>query len=326
MPRSEAMMAACLFLEPSAVGGGARRPILRRLAALVLAGGLAVGKTLGPRRSLPPSASVGGGGDEPAIRAAFARLGALVLAGGLVGCAAIPQGAGTNPSDPFEVYNRHMFEFNDRVDRAVLKPLAQIYEASLPEVVRDCVGNAFANLGELPAALNNLLQGKPAAAASDLCRFVINSTVGLLGCFDVASKAGLPRSNEDFGQTLGRWGMQPGPYFVLPLLGPSTIRDTVGRTVDLGLTDPVGYVDHVRTRNTLTGARVVDTRASLLPGEKVVDAAALDRYEFIRDGYLQRRRNLVYDGNPPRLLDPDDDDPPPAAPQPGDQPTTPPPR
>lgn len=237
------------------------------------------------------------------------RLTALVLAGGLVGCAAIPQGAGNDPVDPFEVYNRHMFEFNDTVDRSLFKPIAQIYEASLPEVVRNCIGNAFANLAEVPTALNNLLQGKPAEAASDICRFAINSTIGLLGCFDVAAKADLPRNNEDFGQTLGRWGLLPGPYFVLPFLGPSTIRDSLGRIVDLGVTDPVGYVEHVRTRNTLIGTRVVDTRASLLQAEKVVDAAALDKYQFIRDGYLQRRRNLVHDGNPPRLRDPEDDEP-----------------
>lgn len=237
------------------------------------------------------------------------RLTALVLAGGLAGCAAIPQGAGKDPVDPFEVYNRHMFEFNDSVDRSLFKPIAQIYEASLPEVVRDCIGNAFANLGEVPTALNNLLQGKPAEAASDICRFAINSTIGLLGCFDVAAKMNLPRNNEDFGQTLGRWGLLPGPYFVLPFLGPSTIRDSLGRVVDMGVTDPVGYVEHVRTRNTLTATRVVDTRASLLQAEKLVDAAALDKYQFIRDGYLQRRRNLVYDGNPPRLRDPEDDEP-----------------
>ncbi len=236
-----------------------------------------------------------------------ARLTALVLAGGLVGCATIPPGAGNEPHDPLEVYNRHMFEFNDRVDRAFFKPIAQIYEASLPEAVRDCIGNAFANIGELPTALNNLLQAKPVSAVSDLSRFAINSTVGLLGCFDVASKMDLRRHNEDFGQTLGWWGLEPGPYFVIPLLGPSSIRDTAGRAVDMSVTDPVGYVDHVRTRNTLTGTRVVDTRASLLPAEKVVEAAALDKYQFVRDGYLQRRRSLVYDGDPPRLRDPYED-------------------
>jgi phospholipid-binding lipoprotein MlaA len=203
-----------------------------------------------------------------------------------------------------------MFEFNDRVDSVLLNPLAQIYEASLPEVVRNCIANAFANLAELPTALNNLLQGKPADAATDVCRFAINSTVGLAGCFDVAAKVGLSRNSEDFGQTLGRWGLLPGPYFVLPFLGPSTIRDTLGRAVDMGVTDPLGYLEHVRTRNALSGTRVIDTRAGLLPAEKVVEAAALDRYQFIRDGYLQRRRNLVHDGNPPRLVDPEEDDPP----------------
>jgi phospholipid-binding lipoprotein MlaA len=252
------------------------------------------------------------------------RLAAVVLTGGLLGCASIPPGAGNEPQDPFEVYNRHMFEFNDRVDRALLKPIAQIYEASLPEVVRNCVGNAFANVGELPTALNNLLQGKPVNAISDLCRFAINTTVGLLGCFDVASKMDLRRNNEDFGQTLGRWGLESGPYLVLPLLGPSSIRDTAGRVVDMGVTDPVGYVDHVRTRNTLTGTRVVDTRASLLEAEKLIDAAALDKYQFVRDGYLQRRRSLVFDGDPPRLSDPYEDyeDPSPAETKPTSPPPT----
>jgi phospholipid-binding lipoprotein MlaA len=251
----------------------------------------------------------------------------LALAGGLAACASIPPGAGTNPADPWEVYNRHMFDVNDRVDRAVFKPVAQAYEAVLPQDVRVCVNNMFLNLLEPVNAINNLLQGKPSEAMSDLCRLAVNSTVGLFGCFDVAAKAGAPRSNEDFGQTLGRWGLQPGPYFVLPLLGPSSVRDTFGRLFDFLGTDPLWYIQDIPVRNTLVGVRLVDTRASLLPAEKVLEAAALDRYQFIRDAYLQLRRNLVYDGNPPRLLDPDDEDEderPAAAPRPRDDPPMPP--
>ena len=251
----------------------------------------------------------------------------LALAGGLAACASIPPGAGTNPADPWEVYNRHMFDVNDRVDRAVFKPVAQAYEAVLPQDVRVCVNNMFLNLLEPVNAINNLLQGKPSEAMSDLCRLAVNSTVGLFGCFDVAAKAGAPRSNEDFGQTLGRWGLQPGPYFVLPFLGPSSVRDAFGRLFDFLGTDPLWYIQDIPVRNTLVGVRLVDTRASLLPAEKVLEAAALDRYQFVRDAYLQLRRNLVYDGNPPRLLDPDDEDEderPAAAPRPRDDPPMPP--
>ncbi len=239
---------------------------------------------------------------------------ALTAAAVLAGCATIPPSAGQNPADPWERYNRHMSDFNDRVDRAVLKPVAVAYSDYVPQPVRDCVGNVFANLYDVPNALNNLLQGKPTEAASDMCRVVINSTVGLLGCFDVASKMGLARSDEDFGQTLGRWGSGPGPYFVWPFLGPSTVRDSIGRVVGF-YTDPVDYIPRIPVRNTAIGTRLIDTRASLLPAERVVEGAALDKYQFIRDAYLQRRQNLVYDGNPPRPKDDvDDEEPAPAKP------------
>ena len=257
----------------------------------------------------------------------LARLAAALLLAGVLGaCASIPPGAGSNPVDPWEVYNRHMFDVNDRVDRALLKPIAQAYEAVLPRDARVCINNVFLNLLEPVNAVNNLLQAKPGEAMSDVSRFFWNSTAGLLGCFDLAAKAGAPRSNEDFGQTLGRWGLAPGPYFVLPLLGPSSVRDAFGRLFDFLGTDPIWYIQDIPVRNSLVGTRLVDTRASLLPAEKVLEAAALDRYQFVRDAYLQLRRNLVYDGNPPRLKDPDEDEieeaPAPAA----DQPSPPPPR
>lgn len=236
--------------------------------------------------------------------------GRLLLAAGALlaaGCASIPPDAGRNPADPWERYNRHMSEFNDRVDRALLKPVAQGYVDYVPRPVRDCLGNAFANLNDVPNALNNFLQGKAHAGASDLCRVVINSTIGLLGCFDIASTMGLERHDEDFGQTLGRWGAAPGPYFVWPFLGPSTVRDSVGRVAGF-YTDPVDYIDQMRVRNSIWGTRLIDTRAALFPAERIIDGAALDKYQFIRDGFLQRRRNLVYDGNPPRPKDDDEDD------------------
>jgi phospholipid-binding lipoprotein MlaA len=233
---------------------------------------------------------------------------ALALAAALGACASIPAGAGSNPADPWEVYNRHMFDVNDRVDRAVTKPIARAYEAVLPKDVRVCVNNVFLNLLEPVNAINNLLQAKPSEAMSDVSRLFWNSTIGLLGCFDVAAKAGAPRSNEDFGQTLGRWGLTPGPYFVLPLLGPSSVRDAFGRVFDFLGTDPIWYINEIPVRNSLVGVRLVDMRASLLPAEKVLEAAALDKYQFVRDAYLQLRRNLVYDGNPPRLKDPDEED------------------
>ena len=257
------------------------------------------------------------------LRMLFRLAAALLLAGGLGACASIPPGAGSNPVDPWEVYNRHMFDFNDRVDRAVIKPVAQVYEAALPDPVRHCVNNAFRNLGEPVNAINNLLQAKPGDAMVDLSRFFWNSTAGLLGCFDLAAKAGAPRNNEDFGQTLGRWGLASGPYFVLPLLGPSSTRDAFGRLFDFLGTDPIWYIRDIPLRNSLVGARLVDTRASLLPAERVLEAAALDKYQFVRDAYLQLRRNLVYDGNPPRLEDPydedDEDDDAPAGQQPAGQ-------
>lgn len=240
----------------------------------------------------------------------------LLLAMFAAACASIPPDAGRNPADPLEVYNRHVFEFNERLDQYLLRPVAEGYVKVVPEPVRDCVGNVFRNLGDVGNALNNLLQGKVLEASSDLCRVAINSTIGLLGCFDVATRVGLTRSNEDFGQTLGRWGLGSGPYFVLPLLGPSTIRDTVGRAVDT-YADPISYPDSARAVWGAWALRVIDTRAGLLQAGRIVEGAALDKYLFIRDAYLQRRRNLVYDGNPPRVEEPSDE-----APQKGDQEAT----
>ena len=230
----------------------------------------------------------------------FAAFFALLLAG-VSGCAT------NNPRDPLEPLNRGIYAFNDGVDSVVLKPLAQGYRAVLPQVVRTGIGNFFSNLDDITVIANGILQFKIPQAASDLGRFLINSTIGLLGFIDIATQLGLEKHNEDFGQTLGYWGIGSGPYLVLPLLGPSSFRDALGRWVD-SFTDVVWQEDHIRTRNQLYGTRAVDNRSRVLDTENVIRSAAeIDEYAFIRDAYLQRRRNLVYDGNPPP--EPDDDEP-----------------
>lgn len=229
--------------------------------------------------------------------------------------------------DPLEPVNRAVFRFNEEVDRAVLKPVARGYRDVVPEEMRNLVGNFFGNLADLWTAANQLLQGKPGKAASDLSRFVINSTLGFAGIADIATPAGFEKHNEDFGQTLGRWGIPAGPYLVLPLLGPSSLRDAPALVADYR-GDLVMAIDSEGRRNNSALLRVVDTRASLLKLERVVEGAALDRYSFVRDGYLQRRRNQVYDGDPPPLpgeargYDPEDDPEAPAA-APSGGPTTP---
>jgi phospholipid-binding lipoprotein MlaA len=210
--------------------------------------------------------------------------------------------ASTNPRDPLEPMNRAIYSFNDGVDTVVFKPLAEGYRAVLPTFARTGISNFFSNINDVLIALNNLLQGKIVNAISDVGRVVVNSTIGLLGFIDFATDFGLEKHNEDFGQTLGYWGVGNGPYLMLPLFGPSNLRDTAGRFVDYR-TDPLTYVESMRARNVLWGVRMISNRADLLDTSKILDAAALDPYEFLRDAYLQRRRNLVHDGSPP----PDDD-------------------
>ncbi len=214
-----------------------------------------------------------------------------------------------DPRDPLEPMNRAIYRFNDVVDKAITKPVAQGYRAVLPTPVRNSVTNFFSNIDDLLVMVNNLLQFKLNAAGSDFARIAFNTTFGIGGLFDVATGWGLPKHNEDFGQTLGFWGVGDGPYLVLPLLGPSNLRDSTGLLATL-YTDPLWHVDNVATRNTLVGVRFVDRRARLLDAERVLDEAALDPYAFLRDSYLQHRRSLIHDGNPPREKLEDDDAPP----------------
>lgn len=214
------------------------------------------------------------------------------------------------PGDPLEPLNRAIYEFNEQADKYVAKPVAQVYEKVLPGFVQTGIRNFFGNLGDVVSLFNNVLQFKFTAASRDGVRVASNTVFGVLGFIDVASMRGVTRSNEDFGQTLGYWGMGPGPYLMLPFLGPSTFRDGAGRLVDT-VPDLLWKYPDVPVRNTAAVVRLVDLRASLLPTERVFEQAAVDRYAFLRDAYLQRRISLIYDGDPPRdrMLDDDLEDP-----------------
>jgi phospholipid-binding lipoprotein MlaA len=222
---------------------------------------------------------------------------AVVVLSGLTGCAT----TANNPKDPFEGFNRVMFSVNEGID-TVVKPVAQGYDAAAPLPVRVGIGNFFGNIADVWTAFNNFLQGKGGQGFSDVGRILVNTTIGIGGVFDVASEMGLEKHAEDFGQTLGTWGVGDGPYFYWPIIGPRTTRDTFGWAVD-SYVDPVWRVDDVALRNSLGGVRFIDIRASLLPTDKVIEQAAFDKYNYIRDAYLQNRRSSIFDGAPPAVKD-----------------------
>jgi phospholipid-binding lipoprotein MlaA len=205
----------------------------------------------------------------------------------------------TEMNDPWEGMNRGIYEFNDSLDVAVVKPVAQQYN-KLPAFAREGVTNFFGNLDDVATSLNNVLQGKPVDGVSDLARVVVNSVFGVFGLWDVATPLGLEKHSEDFGQTLAVWGVNSGPYLVIPFLGPSTVRDAPARLVD-----PGWYLGHKLDNATLSwslwAVNELQIRASLLKAGEILDTAALDKYSFIRDAWFQRRRSMVYDGNPPRI-------------------------
>ncbi|MDY6941867.1 MAG: VacJ family lipoprotein [Pseudomonadota bacterium] len=233
------------------------------------------------------------------------RIGALWLCIFFLGaCASSPTDV-PNP-DPLEPLNRATYRFNEEADQWVLRPVAKAYDQIAPEPVKIGISNFFDNLGEPVVAVNNLAQGKPVSAASDVGRFAINTTVGILGVIDVATLMGLGRNREDFGQTLGYWGMGPGWYLVLPLLGSSTVRDGFGILVDWQV-DPISLLPSTtETTVVLLAVDAVSVRASLLPADRILEVV-YDPYAFTRDAYLQRRRVLVSDGTieDDELLDPD---------------------
>lgn len=224
----------------------------------------------------------------------------LLLAVLLTACASIQQTERVAKVDPFERVNRAVFSFNETADEYVIKPVAEAYRFVLPEFVRTGVTNFFSNINDVLIAANNLLQGKPSNAASDIGRFLVNSTIGILGLFDVATDMGLDKNREDFGQTLGVWGVADGPYMVLPFFGASNVRDTVGLVVDME-TDFMLNTNKLDSDEKLAvnGLRVINRRADLLDAGQLLEDAAFDKYSFIRDGYIQRRRSQVYDGEPP---------------------------
>ncbi len=228
----------------------------------------------------------------------------FALASILVGCAS------TANKDPLEGINRGVYKFNDVADRAVIKPVATAYKTVTPSPIRKGVSNFFSNIGTLTTIINDLLQLKFAHAFTDAGRFVINSTFGIAGLIDVASMDNIEKRNEDFGQTLGHWGVDTGAYLVLPFIGPSTVRDTAGLVVDTVTSDPITYthnIGEIRLHNQLRTAQLIDKRTQLLDATDIVDNASIDPYAFLRDAYLQRRASLVQDGLVPQELIKQDD-------------------
>ena len=240
--------------------------------------------------------SIPGGG---AIRRVWAIV-LLAMAALTTGCATVPAGSPPPSRDPWEPLNRQVFAFNDAIDREFTKPLAEAYQAILPQIVRRGVTNFYGNLGDAWSSANLMLQAKPRQSLEMGMRTLVNSTFGLGGVLDFAEDMGLERFTvEDVGQTLGYWGIASGPYVVLPFLGPSTVRDGVGLVVDYQQS-AINYVfDGVAPRNAAGLLNLLNTRTNLLSASRVFDEIALDRYTLMRDGYLARRRSQLFDGDPP---------------------------
>jgi phospholipid-binding lipoprotein MlaA len=220
----------------------------------------------------------------------------LGLIVGMVGCASIPAGVERSPHDPWEPFNRSVFEFNEGLDTYLLKPVVAGYRFVLPEFVRDGIYNFFSNYSDLYTALYNLLQGKPGDAFNDLMRVAVNTTMGLGGLIDLATPGGLEKHKEDWGQTLGVWGVPSGPYVVLPFFGPSNLRDTFGTVADLESDYLFRLLPDVALRNSLTGLRVVNARNTYYEAGDLLDGAAIDKYSFVRDAYIQRRAYQINEG------------------------------
>jgi phospholipid-binding lipoprotein MlaA len=220
----------------------------------------------------------------------------MVLVAGIMvaGCASLPSGK-SDPRDPWERFNRASFKVNDALDRAVLRPTARAYVKVMPRVVRTGISNVFENLETVTTLVNDALQGKMGAVGQDSARLLLNTTLGLGGLFDPASAAGIEKNDEDFGQTLGAWGVRSGPFVMLPLLGPSTVRDTAGRVPDR-FTDPTHYLEDDSTRFTITAVEIIDLRAGLLEYDDDL-AQSFDRYAFVRNVWMQRREYQVKDGD-----------------------------
>ena len=221
----------------------------------------------------------------------------------LVGCASAPT---ANPKDPWEPMNRSVASFNDKVDDNVLKPLATGYRNVVPDLIQTGVRNVFNNFADMWSTINSALQLKPLNTVELIGRVVVNTVFGIYGIFDVASYIKLERHPEDFGQTLGYWGVPNGPYLVLPLFGPSTLRDGASLPIDFAVS-PTQFVNDIPTRNQVFTLRLASKRAELLKSGNMLEQASIDKYSFTRDAYLQYRRSQIYDGNPPDEEDSNDD-------------------
>lgn len=229
-------------------------------------------------------------------------LSALIITGALSGCSTTPTKEESN--DPWEGWNRDIHEFNQDFDDAILKPLAKGYQETVPNPVDESITNVFSNINDIGVTINDFLQFKFTQGGMDASRFLINTTAGLVGVFDVAKEIDLPKHDEDFGQTLGFWGVPSGNYLVLPFLGASSPRDTIGLIGD-ALLNPLTYVSFFggfaanAATASATAVDVTDTRSDLMQSEKIVNEASVDRYDFVKNAYVQRREYLIYDGNPP---------------------------
>lgn len=235
--------------------------------------------------------------DRPKPVPLWTRFAGFAMLAALVGCASVPPAYTTRVKDPWEKLNRITYAFNDKLDKAVARPVAKAYVRAMPAQARSGIHDVLSNLGEPLTIINDLLQGNLHYAAADSGRFLVNSTLGLVGWFDVAQHFGLPYHDADLGETLAHWRVPPGPYLVLPFLGPSTVRDSIGLFADYSI-DPIGNHLAPRYRNDITLLTVIDTRASLLSLDSTIDNA-YDPYIFVRDAWIQHRRYDIYNGNPP---------------------------
>ena len=227
--------------------------------------------------------------------ATLALTGAVTM---LAGCA-----LGPTKEDPFEPFNRSMYEVHQVVDGNVVKPLVEAYVKAVPELIRTGVSNFAGNIDDLFTGINNVLEGNGQQAGDDFGRVLLNSTFGIVGIFDLASMMGINKDKKDFGITFGKWGVPPGPYLFIPLFGPTTVRDGTGTLVRVLLVSPIGYIPDVPLRNSLYGVGYVDARAQALNAESVLNTAAIDRYRFLRNAYLKNRLYQIYDGKPPPEAD-----------------------
>lgn len=223
----------------------------------------------------------------------------LLLSFFISSCASV---SAPDKRDPWESYNRSIYSFNDTFDKAIARPVAETYKNITPDFIETGVSNFFSNLNEVSVITNDILQFKIGQALSDLARFVANSTIGVLGLFDVATPMGLPKHNEDFGQTLAVWGINDGPYFVLPFLGPSTVRDSAGLVVDSYYLNPITYIEDDEARWGVIALRAIDTRAGLLEETRLMEKSGIDPYVFMRNAYFQIRLNQIHDGKPPATI------------------------